>query len=218
MNTKLQNLLTTEDVVEALRQGLPLAYERAEFESNRVRLVRNTGLGKLVVGQEVGFLRERVILGFLRSRLGVDEVHLPTPDERFVGASVAGQPLDIKTAKERNLLTAKWTADTVSADKVIEEFRFTTDMLLVRIWWGRNRDSVFYIPVEVLQEVSASVPDYLYSSTGTNNRGVKVKNAFMKEAESHSGTVRIPIDWQKTDGPFPDPIQPYVKYWNECSR
>ena len=213
MNTTLTALLACEVAVKTLQQKLPCAFEMAEFESYRVRMDHGTGVGKIAIGQEVGFLRERVILSFLSTQLGNDKVQMPAAGQGFVEASVMEYPLDIKTVTKRNLITAKWTSDNTAVDKVIENFRFVTDMLLVRIWWGRNQDSVFYIPAEVLREVADSMPEYLYSKTGTNNRGVKVKNAFMKEAECHKDTVRVPIDWKKTNGSFEDPIDRYVNYW-----
>ena len=88
-------------------------------------------------------------------------------------------------------------------------------MLLVRIWWDSFQDSVFYIPFEVLNEAAASFPSFLQSQRGTNNRGVKIKDAFMKQIEGHENTVRVPIFWQRSKQAIQSPIVRYIRYWTE---
>jgi len=194
---------------------LPLAFEKADIEASRVRLNKRTGLAHSAPGQEVGVLRERVIFGFLISQLGEANVQLPSPGASMVDASLGGEPLEIKTVTGRGLVTAKWTSDNRSVDQVFEEFSFTSDMLLVRIWWDSYQDSVFYIPFEVLDEATTAVADFLQSQRGTNNRGVKIKDAFMKQVERHDGTVRVPIHWRGGDQDIQAPIVRYIRYWTE---
>ena len=215
MNSVLANLLTNATAVDTLRAGLPHAFEMAAVEASRVVLNKRTGLAQSTTGQEVGVLRERVILGYLFSQLGEANVQLPAPGASMVDAVVAGQPLEIKTVTRRGLVTAKWTSDNESVDYVLDDFAFTSDMLLVRIWWDSDQDSVFYIPVEVLTEVAASFPNYLRSQRGTNNRGVKIEGAFMKRVEGHESTVKVPIHWQRSDQALQSPIVRYIRYWTE---
>ena len=172
MNATLVNLLNNAVAVDTLREGLPRAFEMADVEASRVRLNKHTGLAHSATGQEVGVLRERVILGYLISQLGEVNVQLPAPGASMVDASVAGIPLEIKTVTGRGLVTAKWTSDNESVDQVLDAFAFASDMLLVRVWWGRHADSVFYIPHEVLNEATDNYPNFLRSQRGTNNRGV----------------------------------------------
>lgn len=178
MNSLLENLLTNPAAGETLQAGLPDAFEMAAVEASRVILNRRTGLTQATTGQEVGVLRERVLLGYLFSQLGGANVQLPAPGASMVDATVGGQPLEIKTVTKRGLVTAKWTSDNESVDQVLEEFAFISDMLLVRIWWGSFQESVFYIPSEVLNETATSFPNFLQSRRGTNNRGVKIKDSF----------------------------------------
>ena len=215
MSSVLADLLNSASAVDTLREGLPRAFEKAAVEASRVTLNKRTGLSQSTTGQEVGVLRERVILGYLISQLGESNVQLPAPGVSMVDASIAGQPLEIKTVTRRGLVTAKWTSDNRSVEQVLEEFAFTSDMLLVRIWWDSDQDSVFYIPVEVLSEVAASFPDFLQSQRGTNNRGIKIKDAFMKQVERHDSTVRVSIDWQRSDQALQSPIVRYIRYWTE---
>ena len=206
MSSVLANLINNDSAVDMLREGLPHAFEIAAAEASRVRLNKGTGLARSTTGQEVGVLRERVILGYLISQLGEVNVQLPAPGASMVDASIAGQPLEIKTVTKRGLVTAKWTSDNSSVDQVLEEFAFTSDLLLVRIWWDSDQGSMFFIPVEVLSEVAASFPDFLQSQRGTNNRGIKIKDAFMKQVERHDSTVKVPIDWRRSDEALQSPI------------
>lgn len=215
MNSVLANLLTNIAAVDTLRAGLPHAFALAAVEASRVILNKRTGLARSTTGQEVGVLRERVILGYLISQLGEANVQLPAPGASMVDATVAGQPLEIKTVTGSGLVTAKWTSDNESVDQVLEEFVFISDMLLVRIWWDSFQDSVFYIPVEILNEVAASFPNFLRSQRGTNNRGVKIEGAFMKQVEERPSTVKVPIHWQRSDQTLQSPMVRYIRYWTE---
>ena len=215
MNSVLANLLTDATAVDTLQAGLPRAFEMAAVEASRFTLNKRTGLAQSTTGQEVGVLRERVILGYLFNQLGEANVQLPAPGASMVDATVSGQPLEIKTVTGRGLVTAKWTSDNESVDQVLEEFAFTSDLLLVRIWWDSFQDSVFYIPAEVLNEVAASFPNFLRSQRGTNNRGVKIESSFMKLVEGHASTVKVPINWQRSDQPLQSPIVRYIRYWTE---
>ena len=45
--------------------------------------------------------------------------------------------------------TAVWTFDNESVRDTIDRFRFESDMLVARIFWGKEVESLFYIPSEV---------------------------------------------------------------------
>ncbi len=164
--------------------------------------------------QEVGIYRERIIVGFLLSKLGGNTVKFPEPDDTSTDVLVAGVPLQIKTVTGNGEVTAKWTADTASAREVIGTFSFNFDLWLVRIWWEKNEKSVFYVPREVLQETVKKMPGFLRSSTGTNNRGVKVKRSFMKLVERDCRTTSVAVDWQWSGRYIPHPVVRYVRYWD----
>ena len=213
MNPDLLNLLNDADAVAILQAGLPYAFEIADVEAGRVQLDSKTGNAKATVGQEVGIHREHILKGFLIRQLGVANVRLPTPGFPGVDTLIHQIPLEIKTATKRGLVTAKWTADNESADQVMSEFKFAADLLLVRIWWQEKKDSVFYIPLEVLADATAKYPKFLKSQTGTNNRGVKIEDAFMKLVEAHEDTVRVAIKWQPSGRAIESPTDRYTKYW-----
>ena len=213
MNPTLITLFRNEYYAELLRHNLPRAFEVADAESRRVQQ-RKGGRTYESVGQEVGVVREKILTSYLRHTLGDMHIELPTANSAMRDVLIFGQPLEIKTATGKGKVKAKWTADTASAQSDISRFEFTSDLLLVRIWWEAERDSVFYIPAEVLQELAGkhSATEYLSSAAGTNNRGIDIASWFMDAAEQHNETVRIAIDWQRS-GIRIDPMARWMAYW-----
>ena len=212
MNNTIIDLLRDLDALHDLRAGLPYAFELAETEAQGINLDRQ-GRAQFRTGQEVGIHRERVILGYLLSKLGEIAVRLPSPGDPRSDVLVSGIPLQIKTVTGNGEVTAKWTADTASAQEVIENFRFEADLWLVRIWWDRNKESVFYVPREVLQETAVDCTEILRSATGTNNRGVKLRRDFMSMVESDERTTSVTICWQRSGRSIEPPIVRYTRYW-----
>ncbi len=215
MIPELVTLFRNEYYVELLRHNLPRAFEVADAESRRIQQ-RRGGQTYESVGQEVGVVRERILVSFLRHTLGDMHIELPTANTAMRDVMVFQQPLEIKTATRDGLVTAKWTADTESASRDIGGFEFTADLLLARIWWGMDKDSIFYIPQEVLREVAAGQEpaDYLSSAQGTNNRGIKIKAGFINQAQEHPATVRIPIYWERSDIRL-DPMARWMGFWSD---
>ncbi|MYA59853.1 MAG: hypothetical protein F4X40_04760 [Chloroflexi bacterium] len=204
--------MNDDQAMNDLRTGLPYAFELAENEAQRIS-IDSMGMARLTTGQEVGIHRERVILGFLISKLGEIAVRLPSPGDAQADVLVGGSPLEIKTVTGRGDVTAKWTADTASAQHVIDTFAFRSDMWLVRIWWDRTETSVYYIPREVLQDGTTSIPDFLRSATGTNNRGVRLSRQFMDLVQSDERTTSIQVDWRRSGRPILSPIVKYTQFW-----
>ena len=207
MNSKLRNLLTNNEFICLVREGLPYAFEVANSEHRR----RQGG----AVGPEVGITRERIVLGLLTTQLGKDNVILSSSNNAMQEIAIAGMPLDIKTATKNGSVKAKWTVDDRSAQEVIDSFEFKSDLLLVRIWWNEERDSVFYVPREVLVNVAKEWDgEYLNIHTGTNNRGIEIVSAFMRTVESHDDTLRLSIQWHRSNEPLPDPIDRWIHFWS----
>lgn len=213
MNPTLITLFRNDRYIALLQHNLPRAFEVADAESRRIQQ-RQGGRTYEAVGQEVGVVRERILIAYLRHTVGDMHIELPTANSAMRDVLIFGQPLEIKTATGKGKVKAKWTADTQAAQNDISRFEFTSDLLLVRIWWETERDSVFYIPVEVLKELAGEreAADYLSSASGTNNRGIDIKAWFVDAAERHRDTVRIPIDWQRI-GIRIDPMARWLAYW-----
>ena len=213
-NKGLVSLFQNHPYVEKLQQGLPKAFAVADAESRRIQQ-RRGGKTYESIGQEVGVARERILVAFLRYALGDMHIQTPTANSPMRDVLVFGLPLEIKTSTKDGLVTAKWTADTESANRDISSFEFTADLLLVRIWWGAKKDSLYYIPVEALQETANGhkPAGYLSSAQGTNNRGIKITNWFMSEAQGHPGTIRVPVDWRIEQVNL-DPMGRWMGYWS----
>lgn len=217
MIPELVNLFGDEHYVELLREKLPRAFEVADAESRRIQQKKG-GRTYESVGQEVGVLRERILVAFLRRALGDMHIQLPSANTSMRDVLVFGKPLEIKTATRAGKVKVKWTADTLSAQRDIESFEFTSDMLLVRIWWDEERDSLFHIPVEALADLADGMdPEaYIAGAAGTNNRGIEFKASFLDQAEKHPYTTRIPIDWKRSDIRI-DPMERWLSFWANTS-
>ncbi len=213
MNPEIEKLLNHAESVSILQAGLPYVFELAEAEAQRIQKGKNGTTAK--AGQEVGIYRERVILGYLISRLGEMTVRMPQAGESMVDARVGNTPLEIKTAKGNGDVTAKWTVDNASVERTMDKFQFNADLWLVRIWWEQEKQSVFYIPMEVLQDKALEIPAFLKSRTNTNNRGIKLEKSFMSAAESDSRTLSVAINWRRSQEQMPKPIARYIKYWTD---
>ena len=215
MNQQLITLLRDEYAVELLRHNLPRAFEVADAESRRIQK-RRGGKTYEAVGQEVGVVREKILTAYLRHTLGDFNIDLPTTNSAMQDVMVFGNPLEIKTVTGGGSVKAKWTADTESAQRDISQFHFSADLLLVRIWWETEKDSLFYIPHEVLNGVAGDRPPatYLSVSSGTNNRGINIAAEFMQAVENHQDTVRIAINWQRL-GMKIDPMARWLAYWTD---
>ena len=217
MNQALITLFRNDDYVELLRQNLPQAFELADGEMRRMQQ-RKDGTIYSQVNPAVGLLRENILVAFLAHTLGDMHVVLPDTNSAMKDVEVFGKPLEVKTATENGSVKAKWTADTVSAKNDINRFEFTSDLLLVRIWWGKERDSVFYVPVEVLQELTETqlARNYLTSASGTNNRGIEISKSFLARAEQHDKTIRIPIRWCRSNMRV-DPLARWRPIWSDSN-
>lgn len=217
MIPQLVKLFEEEEYIALLRNKLPRAFEVADGEAKRIQQRKGSQTHESV-GQEVGVIRERILVAFLRRSLGDMHVQMPRANEAMRDVMVFGKPLEIKTAGRNGSLKAKWTADTLSAQKDIKAFKFTSDLLVVRIWWELERDSLFYIPVEVLDEIAEGLTtnEYISGAVDTNNRGIEFNRAFMEKAEQHILTTRVSIYWEKCNIPI-DPTERWLAYWSNTS-
>ena len=214
MNPEIEKLFNHPESVSHLQAGLPYAFEVAEAEAQRIQMGSNRKT-KAQAGQEVGIYRERVILGYLISQLGEITVRMPQAGESMIDARVGDTPLEIKTVTKNGEVTAKWTADNASVERTMDEFQFNADLWLVRIWWEQDKKSIFYIPMEVLRDKALEFPHFLASSTNTNNRGIKLRRAFIAAAESDGRTRSVAINWLRSGEQLPKSIARYVKYWTD---
>lgn len=200
MNPCFQKLFSDRVACAKLAHKLPEAFEIAEIDHPRA--------------MEVGIARQRILLAFMMWYFGSDEIETTVATDLY-DVMVCGSPLSIKTVTRNGGVKAKWTSDNVQAAEFIAAYYPEADMLFVHVWWDRARDSLFYVPVEVLQEVFKDVgrDQYLVSRTGTNNRGVEYRSSVLRKVESHKNTTRLSIRWRRVGVDY-DPYQRWFDFWS----
>ena len=202
MNQCIINLLNDKVAINKLIIGIPKAFQIAKIE---------------IPGGNpaVGLLREQAIIGYFKHYFK-DEVSTPIEgNKRDFDVSICNQKLSIKTATKNGSIKVLWTVDTSVVNREINNYVPKCDLFLIRIWWGSNEYSIFYIPIEVqinvLQELEIPA-NYLHSSTGTNNRGIEISRQAMKLLENHEKTIKLKVDW-KTDELDYSPYDRWEEYW-----
>ncbi len=167
----------------------------------------------------VGILREHVIIGFFAAEFGEDKVITPKQgNERSNAVTVCGQKLLIKTRTSNGEVKILWTVDTEKVEQEINEgYQPEYDILLVNIFWGQKKDSVFYIPLSVQESVLDSMgrENYLSSATGTNNRGIGIRGRAISKLKAHSDSLGFSVNWITADINYPAPWQEWQDYWEK---
>ena len=187
MNGDLLTLFENRIQAGKLAKGLPIAFEMAgmEFPSGN---------------PAVGFLREHALVGYFQEYFGVDKVKVPESGvKRGYDVEIHGEALSIKTVTDNGEIKVIWTVDNKKVDEEILNYKPSYDMFLVRIFWGKNVPSVFYIPMEAQTEVinNVSRQNYLISHRATNNRGISISKQSIRALQEHNKTKVMSIDWQK---------------------
>ncbi len=208
MNDCLLKLFENDQSITLLQAKLPLAFEMANMEMPKGN-------------PAVGIVRENILMSFLTSQLGTE---LVTQEEsgtaRGSDLLLCGQPLSIKTTTGNGGIKVLWTVDPL---KIGEEIALTYqpdyDIILVCIFWGKNKESVFYIPKEVQRKVMDEVgrSSYLDAKVGTNHRGVSIASPARTKLLQHEETLKIKINWIKHKPDY-NPCKRWDDFWMEAPR
>lgn len=212
MNELVLKMMLHYRFIQRIRDGLPFAFQIAEVNH------RDPATRK--IRPDVGFTREEVLRSLIAQHLGDSMVEYTSGQKSQKDLLVNGQPLEIKSCTDSRgkpgLVTAKWTSDTHRVSEEIDKFRFHADMLLVRVVWGVEVKSLFYIPTEALFSVAQRYrksSDFLRNPPKADNRGAKVTHEFMLAAQNHAKTISIAINWRRVDHPFQTPADRWRSYW-----
>ena len=206
MNQCIVDLLTDPEKVSHFAQGLPIAFEiaRKEVPSNAA----------------IGILREHILTAYFISEFGEDEVE-PAARGNTEGYDVVvcGGKLSIKTITDykADSIKLRWTVDNDKVQEVIQNYRPEHDFFMVTIHWDKTRDSIFYVPLAVQDEVFNRLgsANYLRSMpTGTNHRGVVLTSESFKILRNHCDTLRQEVTWV-TDDTDHNPYQRWERFWIE---
>ena len=204
----IKELFIDKTIISEIQDKLPKLFRIAEIESSRA--------GK--IGMEVGSLREKVIGGLLIYKFGKDKINTNIPiTEPETDIVIAKKNLSIKTITGNGGIKAVWTVDAESSARFIQNYEPKCDMLLIQIWWNENKDSFFFIPVEVQTEVFRKLGKGKYlkmPKAGTNPRGVEFSKEAIEMMLSNQKTLRIKINWVKRDTNY-DVYNRWVDLWRE---
>jgi len=204
----IKELFTDNITVSEIQAKLPKLFRIAEIESSRA--------GK--IGMEVGSLREKVIGGLLIYKFGEVNVNTEIPiTESETDVIVAGKNLSVKTITGNGGVKAVWTVDAESSKNFIDNYIPKCDILLIQIWWGENKDSLFFIPLNVQKEIFNLLGKEKYlkmPKAGTNPRGVEFSKESIQKMLQHPKTSKIKINWIKQDIPY-NVYKRWIDFWKE---
>ena len=187
--TNGQHWIDNQDFQNKVKNNLPMLFRKAELETMRG--------GK--IGMEVGVIRERIIVSLLLSAFGQDNILTEVAaSENSKDVEVFGDEISIKTFTNNNYEGVKvfWASDNTIIKETCNKFKPKSNILLAQIKWGCNEGGVFYIPVEVQNEIfnRVGVGNYL-KINNRNNRGISINKDILKEMINHPSTSRIEIKW-----------------------
>lgn len=208
MIEQIRELFSDIKLIDRIKQKLPQLFHLAELESSRA--------GK--VGMEVGTIRERIVAALLIYKYGVENVKIDIPiTEAETDVLLFDKPISIKTITGKNFGGVKliWTVDAQKAIEFSKNYKPFCDLLLVQINWN-NRGGIFYIPIEVQQQVLKEIGNENYiklPKAGTNPRGVEMEGKAMKLLVTNFKTLSIPIDWRKESVNF-NVYNRWVELWS----
>jgi len=204
----IKELFIDKTIISEIQDKLPKLFRIAEIESSRA--------GK--IGMEVGSLREKVIGGLLIYKFGEDNINTNIPiTEPETDIVVGGKNLSIKTITGNGGVKAVWTVDAESSTRFIQNYEPKCDILLIQIWWNENKDSFFFIPVEVQKEVFRKLDKDKYlkmPKAGTNPRGVEFRKEAIEMLLSNQKTLRIKVNWTKKDIEY-NVYKRWIDLWRE---
>lgn len=206
MNSCLFDLFQVREKRNRFAMGLPTAFDMVQQ-----RMPKGN--------PAVGILREHVIIGFFVAEFGGDKVSIPERgNERSYDVILCGQELSVKTRTGEGGVKILWTVDTEQVEHEINEgYKPEHDILLVNIFWGLNKDSVFYIPLSAQKSVLDNMgrEKYLSSATGTNNRGIEIRGRAISALKAHSDSYSFSVNWVTANINYPDPWQEWKDYWKQ---
>ena len=204
-----KNIFTSAEFQDLVKSKLPKLFEIAEVESTRG--------GK--IGMEVGILRERILTSFFISKAGEENVDGDSSaTENSKDVQVNGDDISIKTFTGSGYSGVKifWTSDTESAKRVMDNYTPEFDLIVANINWGSNKGGLYYVDKQTQRQVmdSVGINKFLKISSGSNNRGITYGTDVLKKLLNHENTLKIEIDWVKTNEKF-NIFERWVKLINE---
>ncbi|MDE3270093.1 MAG: ThaI family type II restriction endonuclease [Pseudomonadota bacterium] len=201
MNKNLIDFFRSETRLHRLTSGLPKAFKIVKHEMPKGN-------------PAVGILREHVLTGFFLNAFGEENVSVPDKGiVRDYDIEIYEKKLSIKTVTGNATFKVLWTVDPLQVGREISEYKPFCDILLVEIHWDKNRESIFYIPVEVQRVIKSELgAKYLTARVGTNHRGISLTTEAKLMLIKHKDTISAKVDWRCKEIKI-HPHERWVTYW-----
>lgn len=204
MNDCIVRLFQDSQKAGLLQSKLPLAFELASMEMPKGN-------------PAVGIIRENILVSFFVSQLGTESVQQESSGTtRGSDLLLCGKSVSIKTVTGMGEIKVLWTVDPLKiGSEIALTYQPEYDIVLVCIFWGKNRESVFYIPKEVQADVISKIgrKSYLDAKVGTNHRGIAITSLARKALLEHTDTIKIGIQWNKTNPDY-NPRKRWDDFWS----
>ena len=174
--------------INRLVQGLPKAFEMATQEIPKGN-------------PAVGIIREHILTGFFINEFGKNKVIIQDDGiKRGTDINVCGHDLSIKTVSGNGEIKALWTVDPLRIGmEISRDYKPICDIFLVNIFWGKEKESVFYIPQSVQVNTRNELGDkYLKANVGTNHRGISISKLAMENMKKDNNVLKKSVKWNKS--------------------
>ena len=189
MNVCISQLFDDHTAMHRLATGLPKAFAMARMEMPKGN-------------PAVGLIREHILTGFFVDFFGSQNVEiLDDGTNRGFDLHLYGHPLSIKTVTANGEVKVLWTVDPLKIGmEISRDYIPESDLFIVNIFWGKARDSIFYIPVGVQIEMRNKYRDgYLNAKVGTNHRGIAISKQAMREMKEDHKVLKHRVNWKESD-------------------
>tara|TARA_Y100000590_G_C15664876_1_gene994076 strand:+ start:1103 stop:1750 length:648 start_codon:yes stop_codon:yes gene_type:complete len=203
----INTLFIDKKIRKEIQEKLPRLFKIAEIECSRA--------GK--IGMEVGSMREKIIIAMFIHYFGSNNVNSDIPiTQSEIDVSVMDENISIKTISKTGAVKVVWTVDALKAKIFVDNYTPSCNILLVDINWGKEQDSIFYIPLIVQQKLLETIGRHNYLNTpkaGTNPRGVEFRRNTLKSLMNDKDTFKLPISWNLDNTVDVDLYERWVQLW-----
>ena len=206
MGSRVRELFEDPQTAEEIRRKLPRLFRIAELEHIKG--------GKL--GQEVGNIREQIVIALLMYKFGKENVEPLPSTQSEADVKLFGEPLSVKAGRKYSSFKLSWTVNGIKADEFLRTYVPRYDLIWVEVSWNKP-GGVYYIPYEVQLEVFGLLGRENYiklPKPGTNPRGIPIYRKALKLLMNHPQSLCIPIFWEIPTVEY-DPYKKWVDLWKE---
>ncbi len=207
ITSRLIELFNDKALEAKINRVLPYLFQLAEMDCSRA--------GR--IGMEIGCARERILTALLVHVFGENNIdaNIPTT-ETEVDLKLFGYPISIKTITGSGGVKMVWTVDAASAERFLQSYEPTCDLLLAQIAWS-SHGRLVYVPLDVQRKVLAATGRQNYikkPKEGTNPRGVEYSKEALARLIHHPQSKSMLIYWKRSTIDY-KPFERWLIYWEK---